>query len=138
MNATPGPTTASAIGRMAAIVTADPPRLCPWAEIRPGSTAGCSLSVANARSTSTALAAKLYCVWLATVDTTERGPNGSSTNTANPSSRRVSAWARWLGPTPRLPGTTTTRGRGGSSGRANSLPSTVTAGQAARSLIAWW
>ena len=131
--------TASAKRRVAAVSTAAPPRLCPCAPMRAGSISGCCARTCQAASTSYALAAKEYCVWLVTVEVTPRAPNGSSTKAARPAPVSVSAWVTCTGATPRLPGTMMTSGRRADApvGR-NSWPSTVMRGISPGVETAWW
>ena len=122
----------------AAESTAEPPRLWPWAPMRAASMSACSTRTAAAASTSQALAAKEYCAWLATVEVTPRGPNGSITQQAIPASVSRSPLATCDGATPRLPGTTMTTGHGPSPGGRNRLPRISVGGMESGSEIAWW
>lgn len=68
-------------------MTAEPPRLCPWAEMRAASIDGCAARALSEARTSKALAAKLYWVWSATVEVIALAPNGSMTRIARRQAR---------------------------------------------------
>ncbi|MEE8571704.1 MAG: hypothetical protein V3T20_00435 [Gemmatimonadota bacterium] len=81
-----------------------------------------STSARAVASTSQALDANEYCVWLATVETTLRARKGSIGQAAMPASVSRSAFSRWGSARPRLPGTMITTGKGPVPSGRKSLP----------------